>query len=282
MSVQNESFDLKNSERKPAAPELEYKAASQDSLSMFFAAIGGAVLGMLATLLVLAIINGGTLNFTRPERMAVMEANLARVSENVGAVSQNVDLVAGQVSEVRDQLASARSQMDLTMTQLDSQSEAVSSLQSAVNALAVTGDRFDAFVAALDQALISVRKLEGNTAPSATTRAIAAAPLVVSDPAVPPDTVAVLFFADNNGNGVMDLSEVNLVGVKLNVTDASGKQIGEFTSGDAGVLVEGLAPGAYTFSIADTAGFATLSEEVIVTVPAGATEGQILYVPMAD
>ena len=94
MSVQNESLEMKNNERKPAAPELEYKAASQDSLSMFFAAIGGAVLGMLATLLVLAVINGGTLNFTHPERLAVMEANLARVNENVGAVSQNVDAVA--------------------------------------------------------------------------------------------------------------------------------------------------------------------------------------------
>ncbi|MFN3980364.1 MAG: hypothetical protein ACK4SA_08280 [Caldilinea sp.] len=282
MSVQNESLDLKNSERKAVAPELEYKAASQDSLSMFFAAIGGAVLGMLATLLVLAIINGGTLNFTRPERLAVMEANLARVSENVGAVSQNVDVVASQLSEVRGELASARSQMDLTMTQLDSQSEAIGSLQKAVNALAVTGDRFDAFVGALDQALIAVRELDGSTTPSPATRAIAVAPTIVNDSTVPPDAVAVLFFADNNGNGVMDLSEVNLVGVKLNVIDASGNQIGAFTSGDAGVLVEGLAPGAYTFVIADTAGFATLNEEVVVTVKAGATQGQILYVPMAD
>jgi len=282
MSVQNESLDLKSNERKPAAPELEYKTASQDSLSMFFAAIGGAVLGMLATLLVLAIINGGTLNFTRPERMAVLEANLARVSENVGAVSQNVDLVARQASEVRDQLASARSQMDLTIAQLDDQSATVDSLQGAVGALAVTGQRFDTFVAALDQALISMRKLEGDAAPSASPRAIAAQPLVVSDPAVQPGAVAVLFFADNNGNGIMDLSEVNLVGVKLVVVKADGSQVGEFTSGDGGVMVEGLAPGAYTFAISDTAGYATLSEEVVVTVPADATEGQILYVPMAD
>ena len=73
MSVQNESLDLKPAERKPEAPELEYKTASQDSLSMFFAAIGGAVLGTLGTLLILALVNGGTLNFTRPERMAVLE-----------------------------------------------------------------------------------------------------------------------------------------------------------------------------------------------------------------
>ena len=60
MSVKHESLEMKPAERKPEAPELEYKAASQDSLSMFFAAIGGAVLGMLATLLVLALVNGGT------------------------------------------------------------------------------------------------------------------------------------------------------------------------------------------------------------------------------
>ncbi len=161
MSVQNESLEMKNNERKPAAPELEYKAASQDSLSMFFAAIGGAVLGMLATLLVLAIINGGTLNFTHPERLAVMEANLARVNENVGAVSQNVDTVASQVTDVRDQLAVARSQVDNTLTQIETQATAVTGLETAVAALAVTGDQFDTFVNALDQALISMRKLEG-------------------------------------------------------------------------------------------------------------------------
>ena len=42
MSVQNESLEMKPAERKPEAPELEYRAASHDSLSMFFAAIGGA------------------------------------------------------------------------------------------------------------------------------------------------------------------------------------------------------------------------------------------------
>lgn len=282
MSVQNESFDLKNNERKSAAPELEYKTASQDSLSMFFAAIGGAVLGMLATLLVLAIINGGTLNFTHPERMAVMEANLARVSENVGAVSQNVDLVASQVTEVRDQLSSARSQMDMAMMQLGDQSQAIDSLQGAMNTLAVTGRQFDVFVTALDQALIAMHKLDADAASSAPTRATAMQPMVVSDSAIQPDAVAVLFFADTNGNGIMDLSEVNLVGVKLTVTDGRGNQIGEFTSGDAGVMVEGLSPGAYTFAIVDTAGYATLSEEVVVTIAEGATEGQILYVPMAD
>ncbi len=278
MSVQNESLEMKNSERKSSAPELEYKAASQDSLSMFFAAIGGAVLGMLATLLVLALINGGTLNFTHPERLAVMEASLARVNENVGAVSQNLDTVATQVTDVRDQMASARSEVDTALTQLDQQGATIGDVQTAVTTLALTGQKFDTFVSALDEALISMRKIDGGEA----TPSAVSAPMVVSDAAVKPGDIAVLFFVDNNGNGVMDDTEVNLVGVKVNVTAADGTQVGEYTASDGGILVEGLAAGEYTFAVTDTAGHAAVAEETAVTVPADASEGQIVYFPMAD
>lgn len=291
MSVQNESLEMKNSERKSSAPELEYKAASQDSLSMFFAAIGGAVLGMLATLLVLALINGGTLNFTHPERLAVMEASLARVNENVGAVSQNVDTVAAQVTDVRDQMASARSDVDTALTQLDQQGATIGDVQTAVTTLALTGQKFDTFVSALDEALISMRKIDGGeatpvraeTAPvSAAAPSAISAPMVVSDAAVKPGDIAVLFFVDNNGNGVMDDAEVNLVGVKVTVTDSDGTQIGEYTASDAGILVEGLAPGEYTMAVVDNAGHSAVTEETAVTVPADAAQGQIVYFPMAD
>ncbi|MCB0040845.1 MAG: hypothetical protein M9936_07085 [Caldilinea sp.] len=276
---------MKNSERKTSAPELEYKAASQDSLSMFFAAIGGAVLGMLATLLVLALINGGTLNFTHPERLAVMEASLARVNENVGAVSQNLDTVATQVTDVRDQMASARSEVDTALTQLEQQGASIGDVQSAVTTLALTGQKFDTFVSALDEAIVSMRKLDGGTA--APVRAESAplavtAPMVVSDAAVNPGDVAVLFFVDNNGNGVMDDAEVNLVGVKVTVTASDGTQVGEYTASDAGILVEGLTPGEYTMAVVDNAGHSAVTEETAVTVPADAAQGQIVYFPMAD
>ena len=285
MSVQNESLEMKNSERKTSAPELEYKAASQDSLSMFFAAIGGAVLGMLATLLVLALINGGTLNFTHPERLAVMEASLARVNENVGAVSQNLHTVATQVTDVRDQMASARSEVDTALTQLEQQGASIGDVQSAVTTLALTGQKFDTFVSALDEAIVSMRKLDGGTA--APVRAESAplavtAPMVVSDAAVNPGDVAVLFFVDNNGNGVMDDAEVNLVGVKVTVTASDGTQVGEYTASDAGILVEGLTPGEYTMAVVDNAGHSAVTEETAVTVPADAAQGQIVYFPMAD
>ena len=286
MSVQNESLEMKNSERKPSAPELEYKAASQDSLSMFFAAIGGAVLGMLATLLVLALINGGTLNFTHPERLAVMEASLARVNENVGAVSQNLDTVATQVTDVRDQMAGARSQVDTALAQLDQQGATIGDVQTAVTTLALTGQKFDTFVSALDEAIVSMRKLDGGAAAPVRAEsapvAVASSPMVVSDAAVNPGDVAVLFFMDNNGNGVMDDTEVNLVGVKVVVTASDGTQIGEYTASDAGILVEGLTPGEYTLAVVDSAGHSAVTEETAVTVPADAAQGQIVYFPMAD
>ncbi|MFZ4850568.1 MAG: SdrD B-like domain-containing protein [Caldilinea sp.] len=282
MSVQNESLelkkselDLKSSERKLAAPELEYRAAGQDSLSMFFAAIGGAVLGMLATMLVLAIINGGTLNFTRPERMAVMEANLARLSENIGAVSQNVDVVAGQVVEVRDQLAGARSQVDRTLVELDEQGVAVQSLQGAVDLLAVTGARFDTFVAALDQALLSMQEMEATVAEP--TAAVKSAPA-----AVEPDAVALFFYVDSNQNGAMDAGEAGVAGVTLRVFDDAGGQVGEFVSAESGVTVGALAPGSYTFAVVDAGPYSVAGDPLAVTVDGAAAEGQRLYVPLAD
>ena len=91
-----------------------------------------------------------------------------------------------------------------------------------------------------------------------------------------------LFFVDNNGNGVMDDTEVNLVGVKVVVTASDGTQVGEYTASDAGILVEGLTPGEYTMAVVDNAGHSAVTEETAVTVPADAAEGQIVYFPMAD
>lgn len=279
MSVQNESLDMKPVERKPEAPELEYKAASQDSLSMFFAAIGGAVLGMLATLLVLAIINGGTLNFIHPERLAVLESNMARINENVGAVSQNVNTVSQQVSDVRSGLASAKGDLDQTRSDLEGYASNVASLATTVGAVQLSGQRFETFVTALDQALASVDQVGAANG----VKGGAGAPVVVNSEAVKPNEVAVIFFADANSNGRLDDTEANLVGVQVTVNDTDGKPVGTYVATDGGVLVTGLTPGQYTFVVADKAGH-TLStaDEVTVTVPESGAEGQIVYFPAVD
>lgn len=73
-----------------------------DSMSQFFSAIGAAVLGMLATLLVLSVMSGGhPTNSTKisiqQAAIEALSANIQRINENVGAVSQNVDTVANQM-----------------------------------------------------------------------------------------------------------------------------------------------------------------------------------------
>lgn len=279
MSVQHESLDRKPTERKPEAPELEYKAASQDSLSMFFAAIGGAVLGMLATLLILALINGGTLNFIHPERMAVLEQSLTRVNENVGAVSTNVDNVAQQVTAMRSDISGAKTDVQAAMSKLDERGTQVDQIGSDVATLKVTGQKFDTFVVALDQALSSMDRVGAANGVSASV----GGPVVVNSEAVQPGNVAVLFYVDSNSNGRMDDSEANLVGLKLTVADAQGKTVGDYSSTDGGIQVDKLAPGQYTFAVADPAGHSISgADSVTVNVPQNAQQGQVVYFPATE
>lgn len=278
MSVQHESLEMKPGERKQEAPELEYKAASQDSLSMFFAAIGGAVLGMLATLLVLALINGGTLNFIHPERLAVLEQNLTRVNENVGAVSTNVDNVAQQVTALRSDLAGAKNDVQSAMAALDERGAQVDQMGSDVETLKVTGQKFDTFVIALDQALASMDRVGAANGVSAAV----GGPVVVNSEDVAPGSVAVLFFVDANGNSRMDDDEANLVGLELAVTDAQGESVGDYSSTDGGILVDALAAGQYTLTVTDPAGYTAGVDSVTVNVPQDAAQGQVVYFPVAE
>ena len=101
MSVQHEPSGVgRSTERTEAAPELQYHAVNQDSLSMFIAAIAGAILGTALTLLILALINGGTLSYAG-ERMQSLESHLQQVDENVGAVSANIDIVSAQAAAIQ-------------------------------------------------------------------------------------------------------------------------------------------------------------------------------------
>lgn len=144
MSVHQESLDrARPVERVQEPPSLEYNAVRNDSLTMFGAAIGGAVLGMLLTLLVLAVINGGTLSFSGGERLDLLEASVARIDENVGAVSYNVDLVAQQAQTLQTEIATLES--DFTGN--------VAELQSAVDTLNRSTNQFTVFLTALDDAL---------------------------------------------------------------------------------------------------------------------------------
>ncbi len=155
MSLQNETIDLhKNAEE---APSIEFRSVGHDSLSMFLAALGGAILGVLLTLLILAIINGGTLSFGGDARLAAVEQTMMRVDENLGTLSVSVDTLAEELFAVRDGLAVTQSQLDTVVSSQQLQAADVSAqidgVNEAITSLDATRERFDNFLQALSTAL---------------------------------------------------------------------------------------------------------------------------------
>jgi hypothetical protein len=294
MSVHQESIEIKKPvERIEEAPELEYRAVSHDSLSMFLAAIGGAILGMLLTLLILALINGGTLSFSGGERLRVFEATLERVNENVGAVSANVDIVSQQTKALASQLGAAEQALRAEMT---AQEGEIVGLGEAVSALDRTRQQFDLFMGALNEAMTAMAQVN-NAASTAETPAVSGAPVANQAPSaevtLPPlsavnsadvaaGALSVLLFVDSNANGALDEGESPVAGAAVALLDATGKALASEKSSDTGVLFSDLTAGDYEISVEDSAGYQLLSEaKATVTVAEGASEGQIIYVPVA-
>lgn len=158
MSVHNESLEMHKATEE--APSLEYRAVAHDSLSMFLAAIGGAVMGTLLTLLVLAIINNGSLNFSSTARLLAVEQTLTQVDKNVGTLSANLDVVASEINNVRSSLTGAedalRAAVATQSADLQNVETVVAEAQQAIDTLNVTRMQFETFVGALTSALQEV------------------------------------------------------------------------------------------------------------------------------
>lgn len=283
MSVKQESLNARGkADKTKDAPELEYSLVRSESVAMFGAAIGGAVLGMLLTLLVLAIVNGGTLRFSGGERLTSLEANVARINDNVGAVSFNVDTVAEQLGTVASSLEGLRNDVDSSGTEIDQ-------LNSAIATLDVTRQQFDTFVSALSEAMTAMQELGGETIVEEVAPAAEAAPAPQSAPAepsapvaplvelsadVPTGGIAVLLFADANNNGLLEEGEAIETGMMATLFTAAGEEVNTAETTDAGILFEGLEAGDYQVSVEGIA-------DVTVTVAEGAEEGQVVYIPVA-
>lgn len=63
----------------------------------FIVAMSGAVIGAMSTLLLLFILNGGTLQFASKIEVEELEASLTRVDENLGTLVANVDTLSDRV-----------------------------------------------------------------------------------------------------------------------------------------------------------------------------------------
>lgn len=274
MSVNQETLNAHGGVMQPAkeAPDLEYSLVHNDSITMFLAAIGGAILGMLLTLLVLAIANGGTISFGSSERVGALESNVARINDNVGAVSSNIDIVAEQVGIVATTLDTARG--DITNT------------GETLQALDITRQQFDTFVGALSEAMTVMQAISGDgeavaveaaaveAAAEIVTEVAAAMPFVESSADVAADAIAVLLFADANGNGVLDEGEALEAGIMATLLDAEGAEVASAETTDGGIMFEELPTGAYMVSIDGMDGIA-------VAVDDHAAAGSVVFVPVA-
>lgn len=265
------------------APELEYSIVRQDSLAMFGAAVGGAILGMLLTLLVLAIVNNGTLRYSSGNRLDTVEQAFNALSENVNTNTANLNTLGEQVTTDMATLANQRQQE-------------LGEINNSLATLNVTRRQFDTFMGALSDAMSTMQGMteeasaasapaqavEAEAAPAAEESVEFAAPMVVSSAELPADELVVLPFMDANGNGQMDEGEANELGVTASLLGADGHVVATLEATDAGITFEHLSAGSYELVVEDTHGMMLLSaDQATVEIAADAAEGQIVYLPLA-
>ena len=162
-------------------PELEFSMPEvEESLTAYLSAIGGAIIGLLLTLLVLAIWNGGTLNFTNTSRVNAVQAGLTDVAADLESVNANVDalgerlIVLEQESGAVAALQQSLTDLDASLTDLDrtlsDQGIQLTELDSAVNDLQDTRRNFDLFIAALTDALAQMQSGTSTAQPQSASR----------------------------------------------------------------------------------------------------------------
>lgn len=261
-------------------PELEFNMSeSEESLTAYLSAIGGAVIGLLLTLLVLAIWNGGTLNFTNTSKVDALDANMTRVDENMAAMSTDLETLgerlaalegeAGALAQLRDSLTTFDSSLAALDQSLSDQGIHITELDLAVAELQVTRRNFDTFTSALIQVLAEMETNQTGAAP---------VPMIVTSEDVAADTVLVYLFVDANANSVMDGNEIEVAGTTIALTGPEGESVVAETSEDSGARFEELVSGEYTVSVEDALGYELVSASAVaVTINAEAEAGQIVY-----
>ena len=157
-------------------PELEFSMPEvEESLTAYLSAIGGAIIGLLLTLLVLAIWNGGTLNFTNISKVNALEAGLTDVAADLDGVNTSFDALgerivvleqeAGAVFALQNSLVTLDASLSELDRSLSDQGINIGELDSAVNDLQITRRNFDLFTAALTEALALMEKGASAAAP---------------------------------------------------------------------------------------------------------------------
>ncbi len=247
-------------------PELEFSMPEvEESLTAYLSAIGGAIIGLLLTLLVLAIWNGGTLNFTNISRVNAIQAGLTDVAGDLETMNTNVDALGGRLIVLEQEsgalaaLQQSLADLDASLTDLDrtlsDQGIQLTELDGAVNDLQVTRRNFDLFTAALTDALEQMqtgtsasrsetvtrpndRQAVGPAASEASSSATTSQSSEQARPALPypepdsvlsdevaPDALLVYLFLDVNADGLFDSDENFIAGATVKLTSPDGRSV---------------------------------------------------------
>lgn len=247
-------------------PELEFSMPEvEESLTAYLSAIGGAIIGLLLTLLVLAIWNGGTLNFTNISKVNAVQAGLTDVAADLKTMNTNVDALGERLILLEQEdgavaaLQQSLTELDASLTDLDrtlsEQGIQLTELDSAVNDLQVTRRNFDLFTAALTDALAQMqtgtsaaqpesasrpndRHAAGSEASQASTRATTSQSNEQARPALPypeptfvlstevaPNALLVYLFLDVNADGLFDSNENLIAGATVTLTSPDGRTV---------------------------------------------------------
>ncbi len=175
-----------------APPKLEYNNPGRDSLAMLGAAIGGALLGVFLTLLVLAIVNRGTIRFNTAGQIRSMQDTIVAVDQNVGALSANLDTVVARLEGLQGQadvIPGLQTEIGAAMTEIGAAQESLQAQQAqlgemtdSIAVLDVGRQKFDVFTGALAGAL---SQMSGLDAPAEVVAPEAAAPVEVAPVELP-------------------------------------------------------------------------------------------------
>lgn len=267
------------------APELEYRVVAQDTRVILGSAIGGAILGMLLTLLVLAILNNGTLRFVGgASRLGQVETAYNQLSANVGTNTANIETLNANMGE----------QVQMLDDKIGAQSGEIESINGSIAGLDDSRGQFNTLVDALSGAVDSIRGVEPATGDAGMTESGAATDAASADSgsaeasgadagegdvAMGDSSLSVLFFADTNGNEAIDAGEESLLGISVALVNADGESVATMESTDGGMTFEGLAMGDYTLIVEDAGEYALASDELgTVTVEEGAEQSVFIAV----
>lgn len=301
-----------------APPKLEYNNPSRDSLAMLGAAIGGALLGVFLTLLVLAIVNRGTIRFNTTGQIRAMQETIVAVDQNVGALSANLDTVVArleglqgqadvipglqtEINAAKTEIGAALSEIGAAQETLKAQQSQLGEMNDSIAVLDVGRQKFDVFTGALAGALSQMSALDGPAEAAAVeVAAVEVAPVDVAPveaaavevapiaPVLPTVTVAASADVAGDAVQVVYFADANGNGIKEG-EEASvvGMSLNLVDAGGAIVAsVETDESGAALFVglAAGSYSLTTAEGDAIasLTVAEGAAQGQIVTVPVVE